>query len=76
MFPVLSAEVSRLKETGGAQSVCAVMERYERMAVKKERIKRIIVMVEKDYSKEDILELGYTADEYCEARTQMILIGS
>ena len=56
--------------------MCAVMERYERMAVKKDRIKRIIVMVEKDYSKEDILELGYTADEYCEARTQMVLMGS
>lgn len=76
-FPALSAEVSRLKETeGGAQSVCAVMERYERMAVKKDRIERIIIMVEKGYSKEDILELGYTADEYCEARTQMVLMGS
>lgn len=74
-FPALSAEVSRLKETeGGAQSVCAVMERYERMAVKKDRIERIIIMVEKGYSKEDVLELGYTADEYCEARTQMVLM--
>lgn len=74
-FPALSAEVSRLKETeGGAQSVCAVMERYEKMAVKKDRIERIILMVEKGYPKEDILELGYTADEYCEARTQMVLV--
>lgn len=74
-FPALSAEVSRLKETeGGAQSVCAVMERYERMAVKKEKIERIIVMVEKGYSKEDILDIGYTEDEYCEARTQMVLM--
>ena len=74
-FPALSAEVSRLKETeGGAQSVCAVMERYERMAVKKEKIERIIVMIEKGYSKEDILDIGYTEDEYCEARTQMVLM--
>ena len=74
-FPALSAEVSRLKETeGGAQSVCAVMERYERMAVKKEKIERIIVMIEKGYSKEDILDIGYTEDEYCEARTQMLLL--
>lgn len=74
-FPALSAEVSRLKETeGGAQSVCAVMERYERMAVKKEKIERIIIMVEKGYSKEDILDIGYTEDEYCEARTQMVLM--
>ena len=74
-FPALSAEVSRLKETeGGAQSVCAVMERYERMAVKKDRIERIIIMIEKGCSKEFILELGYTEDEYCEARTQMMLL--
>ena len=74
-FPALSAEVSRLKETeGGAQSVCAVMERYERMAVKKEKIERIIVMIEKGYSKEDILDIGYTEDEYCEARTKMVLM--
>ena len=50
------------------------MERYERMAVKKEKIERIIVMVEKGYSKEDILDIGYTEDEYCEARTQMVLM--
>ena len=31
-------------------------------------------MVEKGYPKEDILELGYTADEYCEVRTQMVLV--
>lgn len=74
-FPALSAEVSRLKETeGGAQSVCAVMERYERMAVKKDRIERIIIMIEKGCSKEFILELGYTEDEYCEARTQMMIL--
>ena len=74
-FPALSAEVSRLKETeGGAQSVCAVMERYERMAVKKEKIERIIVMIEKGYSKEDILDIGYIEDEYCEARTKMVLM--
>ena len=69
--------MSRLKETeGGAQYVCAVMERYERMAVKKDRIERIIIMVEKCYSKEEVLELGYIADEYCEARTRMVLMGS
>ena len=74
-FPALSAEVARLKETeGGAQSVCAVMERYERMAVKKEKIERIIVMIEKGYSKEDILDIGYIEDEYCEARTKMVLM--
>ena len=74
-FPALSAEVSRLKETErGVQSMCAVMEKYEKMAVKKERIDRIIIMVKKGYSKEDILDIGYTEDEYCEARTEMLLM--
>ena len=31
-FPILSAEVTRLKENeGGAKAVCEVMERYEKI---------------------------------------------
>ncbi len=31
-------------------------------------------MVEKGCSKEFILEIEYTEEEYCEARTQMVLL--
>ena len=76
-FPALSAEVTRLKETeGGAQTVCEVMERYEKIAVSKalqsERVDKIIKMIEKKYSKEEILDIGYTEDEFSEAENQML----
>lgn len=71
-FPVLSSEVTRLKETeGGAKAVCEVMQRYEKLAVdealKKEHIEKVKKMISIGYSKEDILELGYTEEEYQEA---------
>ena len=72
-FPALSAEVSRLKETeGGNQVMCEVMERYEKLAVKADRIERIQRMIEKGYSKEDILDVGYTKDEFSEAESKML----
>lgn len=76
-FPKLSAEVTRLKETeGGAQAVCEVMERYEKLAVSKalqtEKNEKIIRMIEKGYSKADILDIGYTEDEFSEAENQML----
>lgn len=76
-FPALSSEVTRLKETeGGTKTMCEVMERYEKLAVSKalqyERIKRIQRMIEKGYPKEEILDLGYTEDEFTEAEQQML----
>lgn len=56
--------------------MCEVMERYEKLAVSKalqyERIKRIQRMIEKGYPKEEILDLGYTEDEFTEAEQQML----
>lgn len=76
-FPELSAEVSRLKETeGGAQAVCEVMEKYEKIAVdealKKERIHRIQIMIRKGKMKEEMLELGYTIEDISEAEKQLL----
>lgn len=71
-FPALSAEVSRLKETeGGAQAVCEVMEKYEKIAVHNEKIEKIQAMIKEGLSKEIILRVGYTEDEYSEAENQM-----
>lgn len=73
-FPKLSAEVTRLKETeGGAQSVCEVMEKYENLAVKNANIQKIMRMIEKGYPREEIVDIGYTEDEYMEAVTTMVL---
>lgn len=52
--------------------VSAIMERYEKIAVMKERIERIGIMIEKGFSKEVILDLGYTEDEYYKSRAQKV----
>lgn len=68
-FPALSAEVARLKESeGGAQTMCDIMERYEKIAVRADRIERIECMIKKGYSKEDILDLGYSEEEFLDAK--------
>lgn len=72
-FPKLSAEVTRLKETeGGAQTVCEIMQKYEQIAVHEEKINKIQAMLKKGYSKEDIIDIGYTEDEYSKAEKQML----
>ena len=76
-FPALSAEVTRLKETeGGAKAVCEVMERYEKIAateaVKNANIQKIIRMIEKKYLKEEILDIGYTEEEFSEAENKLL----
>ena len=53
---ILSAEVSRLKETeGDANAVCEAMERYEKIAaaeaVKNANVQKIIRMIEKNIRK-------------------------
>lgn len=75
-FPILSAEVTRLKETErGVQIVCDVMKKYEDIAannaVKKEKIEKIQAMIREGCSKEFILKIGYTADEYLDAELAM-----
>ena len=73
-FPALSAEMTRLKETeGGARAVCEVMEKYEKIAVKIEKITKIQHMIKKGCSKEFILDIGgYTEEEFSEAEKQMM----
>lgn len=48
------------------------MEKYNKIAVREERIEMIQKMISKKYSKEDIFELGYTEDEYSEAENQLM----
>lgn len=74
-FPKLSAEVKRLKETeGGLNAVCELMEKYENMAVNRERIDAVKRMIRKQYSKDDILGLDYTEEEYAEAERELFVV--
>ena len=52
--------------------MCEVMEHYENLAVKNANIEKIIRMLEKKYSKEEILDIGYTEDEFSEAEKQIL----
>ena len=75
-FPMLSSEVRRLKESeGGMQVMCEVMQRYERMAAEaakhEERIQAIKNMIAKGYTKDSILDLDYTEEEYAEAEAEL-----
>lgn len=77
-FPALSSEVKRLKETeGGAKAVCEVMQKYEKMAIdealKKEHIEKIQAMLKEGCEKDFILRIGYTEEEYLEAKGQLVL---
>lgn len=52
-----------------------VMKKYEAIAVSKalqqEKITKIQSMFKKNYLKEEILDIGYTEEEYAEAKRQM-----
>ena len=75
-FPMLSSEVRRLKESeGGMQVMCEVMQRYEKMAAEaakhEERMQAIKNMIAKGYTKDSILDLDYTEEEYAEAESEL-----
>jgi len=72
-FPNLSAEVTRLKETeGGAKAVCEVMEKYLLEELQEERCEKIKKMITKGYTKEQILDLDYTEEDYAAAEAELL----
>ena len=48
------------------------MEKYENLAIKNANIQKIMRMIEKEYSKEEILDIGYTEEEFFEAEKKMV----
>ena len=69
---MLSSEVRRLKESeGGMQVMCEVMKKYERLAVREDHIDKIKRMLIKGYTKDAILDLDYTDEEYSEAEAEL-----
>ena len=48
--------------------MCKVMERYEKQAVEKERISNIKKMLNQGFSKDTILNLGFSEKEFTEAK--------
>lgn len=62
-FPRFSARVKELKTTeGGASAVCAVMEKYEQIAISKEKVKIIANMLKQGISEEDAAKLAEASE--------------
>ena len=53
--------------------MCEVMQKYENLAVQKDHIDKIKKMILRGDSKEAILELDYTEEEYTEAISELCL---
>ena len=78
-FKAVTRRFKELKETeGGLNAMCKIMEdivkEENEKILKEERqktIKRITKMISKGYSKEEILELDYTEEEYKEAEKEL-----
>ena len=74
-FRAVTRRFKELKETeGGLTVMCKLMDDIVKEEKKEENIKRIKKMINKGYSKEDILELDYTEDEYKEAEKELLTI--
>lgn len=73
-YPNLSEAMRYFKETErGQKEMCKLVEEYAMDAVKKERLDKIIKMIQKKYSKEDILDLGYFEEEFDEAEKSLLV---
>lgn len=51
--------------------MCEVMQKYDNIAVQKERLEILQKMIQTEFSKEAILGLGFTEDEYAEAEAEL-----
>lgn len=77
-FPELSKAVRYFKKTEGGRSImCKAVEDYamerEMAGRSEERFNAITKMIKKGYSKEDILDLGYTEQEYGKAEQDLLV---
>ena len=72
-FPALSKRVTELKEDkGGCTAMNKIMEEYVELCMKRENIERIKLMIQKGYSKDAILDLNFSEEEYEEAEKSLL----
>ena len=81
-YPELSKAIQYFKQTeGGRSEVCKTVEDYARSYAKdyamqersEERLDVIQRMIRKNYSKEEILDLGYSEEEYEKAEQELLV---
>ena len=76
----IKSKLSKMKKKGKAVRMCEVAEALEekgmqkgiQKGIQKERIKAIKRMLLKGYSKESILGLDYTEEEYAKAESKLV----
>lgn len=69
-FPAVTSRFREIKTTeGGLNAMCEVMEQY----IQKDHIEKIQRMLSKGYTKEQILDIGYTEAEYEEAEKELLV---
>ena len=75
-YKEIKQELLEMEHEGRAVSMCNVAQALEEKGIKKgieqEKVNRIQKMIEKGYSKTDILDIGYTEEEFFEAENQML----
>jgi hypothetical protein len=64
------------EEEGGRKIMCEAVERYGDRRVeesrREDRLNTICNMIQKNYSKEQILDIGFTEEEYAQAEASML----
>jgi hypothetical protein len=68
--------VKHFKEEGGRKIMCEAVERYAERRTeegrREERLNIICNMIQKNYSKEQVLDIGFTEEEYTQAEASML----
>jgi hypothetical protein len=71
-YPELAKGVKHFKEEGGRKIMCEAVEKYAQNSKMEDRLNTIRNMIQKNYSKEQILDIGFTAEEYAQAEASML----
>jgi hypothetical protein len=72
-YPELAKDVKHFKEEeGGRKIMCEAVEKYCETSRRKDRLNTICIMIKKNYSKEQILDIGFTEEEYAQAEASML----
>jgi hypothetical protein len=71
-YPELAKGVKHFKEEGGRKIMCEAVEKYAENSRMEDRLNTIRNMIQKKYSKEQILDIGFTAEEYAQAEESML----
>jgi hypothetical protein len=72
-YPELAKGVKHFKENGGGRkSMCDALKEYAEESKREDRLNTICNMIQKNYSKEQILDIGFTAEEYAQAEVSLL----